>query len=58
MKLLMTINEVADALGVGRSTAKNLIYSGEIKSVMLGPRLRRVPVSALEDYVRSLKLDD
>ncbi len=48
--LLLTIDEAADCLHVGRCTMQALITSGEVRSLKIG-RLRRVPPSALKDYI-------
>lgn len=52
--LLLTVVEAARLLGVGRSTAYELLASGELESVHIG-RSRRVPVAAVENYVESLR---
>ncbi len=52
-KLLLTAEEAAHLIGVGRSKMYELLASGAIKSVKIGV-LRRVPVGALEDYVAAL----
>lgn len=52
-RLLYQTDEVADLLGVGRTTAKALIKSGELRSVLIG-RCRRVPDDALHEYVHRL----
>ena len=46
-KKVMSIREVSQALGIGRSLTFKLINSGEIQSIRLGRRIL-VPVSALE----------
>ena len=51
-RLLLTIPEVAYRLGLGRSFVYELVMKGEIKSVKIG-RARRVPVSAVEEFVRA-----
>jgi excisionase family DNA binding protein len=48
--LLLTIEEAAERLQVGRCTMQALLLSGEVQSFKIG-RLRRVPPSALEDYI-------
>ena len=50
--LLLTIPEIAEILGVGRSTAYSLIHSGQIKSIRVG-RLIKVPKTALEQFIHS-----
>lgn len=52
--LLLTVVETTRLLGVGRSTAYELLASGELESVHIG-RSRRVPVAAVENYVESLR---
>jgi excisionase family DNA binding protein len=52
-KLLLTIPEAADRLGVGRSFLHAAIQRRELSTVKLG-RARRVPVGALEHYVARL----
>lgn len=46
----LTVEQVAKRLYVGRSTAYNMVNSGEIQSVHFG-RLIRVPANALEQYI-------
>lgn len=46
----LTVEQVAKRLYVGRSTAYNMVNSGEIPSIRFG-RLIRVPVSALDQYL-------
>lgn len=50
-KLLLTVPQAADRLGVGRSLLYEMIRRGEVQSIRLG-RARRIPVSALERFVR------
>ncbi|MEU1303318.1 helix-turn-helix domain-containing protein [Streptomyces shenzhenensis] len=50
---LYRADEVAKLLGVGLTTAKSLIGSGELRSVKIG-RSRRVPAEALHEYVQRL----
>ena len=49
-RLLLTIPEVADRLGLGRSFIYQLVMKGEIPSIKIG-RARRVPSKGLEDFV-------
>jgi excisionase family DNA binding protein len=53
-RLLLTVQEAADALGVGRSTMYGLILDGVVESVRIG-RLRRVPADALPRYLDKLR---
>ncbi|OPG03077.1 transcriptional regulator [Streptomyces sp. GKU 895] len=52
-RILYPTDEVAQQLGVGLTTAKALIRSGELRSVKIG-RARRVPADALQEYVQRL----
>ena len=53
-KLLLTVEEAADQLGVGRTVMYRLLSSGAVKSVTLG-RLRRIPRECLSDFVADLR---
>jgi excisionase family DNA binding protein len=52
-QLLVTPEEAARRLSVGRTTIYQLMASGELQSVNIG-RCRRVPVSALSMFVDML----
>ncbi len=56
-KLLVTPEEAADALGVGRSTIYDLMRLKIVPSVKLG-RARRIPVAALREWVNTLSAGD
>lgn len=45
-RVLLTPEEAAEALGIGRTTIYALIKNGEIESIQIG-RLRRIPTDAL-----------
>jgi excisionase family DNA binding protein len=49
-RLLVTVAEAADALGLCRSIIYELLLAGELPSVKIG-RARRIPVAALEAFV-------
>ena len=51
--LLITTDEAARQLGVGRSTLYDLIRSSRLRTVKIGRR-RLVPVDALTDCVAAL----
>jgi excisionase family DNA binding protein len=53
-KLLLTPNEAATRLGVGRTTLYRLLRSGELLSVTIG-RCRRIKPDALAAYAASLE---
>ncbi len=52
-RLLLTPEEAAQILNVGRSKVYELVRSGALFSVKIGA-CRRIPVDALHDYVGSL----
>ena len=51
---LLTVEEAARRLRIGRTTCVRLVLAGEIESVMVG-RLRRVPADAVPAYVAKLR---
>ena len=53
-RLLLTIPEVAETLGLGRSKTYELVAAGKIESVSIG-RSRRVPREAVERFVAGLR---
>jgi excisionase family DNA binding protein len=52
--VLLTVEEAARQLRIGRTTCFQLVLAGEIESVTVG-RLRRVPPEALRAYVARLR---
>lgn len=52
--LLLSVGEVARALGVGRSKTYELIAAGELEVVHIG-RCARVPLVSAEAYVERLR---
>lgn len=52
-RMLLTVEEAATVLGVGRSLMFELIASGQIESVRVG-RLRRLRPDDLRAYVSAL----
>ncbi|MDI5938670.1 MULTISPECIES: helix-turn-helix domain-containing protein [Micromonospora] len=52
-RVVLTIEEAAQRLGIGRTTMYALIKAGQIRTVRIG-RLHRVPTFSLDEYVRSL----
>lgn len=52
-KLLLSPEEAAEALGVGRSCVYDLMRKRELLSVRIG-KSRRVPVAAVQSYVARL----
>ncbi|KAB8171126.1 helix-turn-helix domain-containing protein [Streptomyces sp. 3MP-14] len=51
---LLTVEEAARRLSIGRTTCFGLISSGELESVPVG-RLRRVPADAITAFVARLR---
>lgn len=56
MKLTMTVEEAAVALGIGRSLAYKMARDGRLPTVRMGRRLL-VPISRLEDMLNGLNGD-
>ncbi|MEO3781012.1 helix-turn-helix domain-containing protein [Micromonospora sp. B11E3] len=52
-RIVLTIEEAARRLGIGRTTMYALVKTGQIRTVTIG-RLRRVPAFCLDEYVRNL----
>jgi excisionase family DNA binding protein len=52
-KLLLTVPEAAEALGISRSKLYQLISAGLIRSIRIDGS-RRVPVDALTTYINQL----
>lgn len=55
-KLLLTAEEAAELLGIGRSKVYQLMAGGVLRSVKVG-RCRRIPRKAIVDFVESLSAD-
>ena len=53
VRQLYRVEEVANILGMGRSTVFDLIRSGRLASVKEGA-MRRITDDAIRDYVRKL----
>lgn len=52
--VLLTVEEAAERLSIGRTTMYGLVSAGAIESVTIG-RLRRVPSECLAEYVSRLR---
>jgi excisionase family DNA binding protein len=48
---LLTVNEVADALGCGRTLVYELLGQGQLAHIKIG-RLTRIPPSEVDRFVR------
>ncbi len=53
-RLLLTVEEAADRLGIGRTLMYALVKDGDVESVHIG-RLRRIPAEALPAYLDKLR---
>ncbi len=53
-QLLLTVEEAARRLNIGRTTMYALVSSGAVESVTIG-RLRRVPSECLDNFVAALR---
>ncbi len=53
-RIVLTVEEAAERLGIGRTMVYALVRSGDIESIAIG-RLRRIPVDALEEFVERLR---
>lgn len=49
-KVLLTIDEAAQALSIGRTLLYDLLMQKQIASIKVG-RVRRVPLAALDEFV-------
>lgn len=56
-KVLLTVEEAQHALGCGKTTLHSLIRSGELKSLKLTPKARRIPVQAIHEFVAARMTD-
>ncbi|MGW6495783.1 helix-turn-helix domain-containing protein [Nonomuraea angiospora] len=55
LPLLLTVEEAAEQLHIGRTKAFAMVKSGEIESVLVGERGRRVPREAVLEYIARLR---
>lgn len=53
---MLTVEQAAEALGIGRTGAFALVKSGELESVLIG-RFRRVPADAIDAYTARLQTE-
>jgi excisionase family DNA binding protein len=52
-RVLLTVEQAAQRLSIGRTTTYALIKTGQLESITVG-RLRRVPDTAVTDYINRL----
>jgi excisionase family DNA binding protein len=55
-QLLLTPEQAAASLAIGRTTVYELLRNGALESVRIGSS-RRVPIAALDEYVQRLRND-
>lgn len=53
---LLTVEEAADMLGMGRTAIFDQMRQGRLKSVKVG-RARRIPTDCIDDFVDLLKTE-
>ncbi len=53
-RIVLTVKEAAERLGIGRTMVYALVRCGDIESIAIG-RLRRIPIDALDDFVGRLR---
>ena len=56
-RFLLTVDEAAMALKIGRSHLYHYVQTGQLRSVKLG-RSRRIPVDSLDEFVKSLQAEE
>lgn len=54
VRIVLTVEQAAERLGIGRTLMYSLVSSGAVESVTIG-RLRRIPADALVRYVEGLR---
>jgi excisionase family DNA binding protein len=52
-RVLLTPEEVAEALHIGRCTVYDLIRTNQLQSFKIG-KLRRIPVDAVHEFARRM----
>lgn len=55
-RVLLTVAEAAERLGIGKTTTYALVRSGDLESVLIG-RLRRIHVDAIAEFAAGLAAD-
>ena len=53
-RIVLTVEEAAERLEVGRTMVYALVRSGDIESIAIG-RLRRIPIDALDEFIGRLR---
>ena len=52
---LLTVMDVAQYLGIGRDSVFGLLRTGELKSILIRKRLRRITPDQLREYLARLQ---
>ena len=52
MPMVLTVNDVAETLAIGRNTAYALVNTGAIKALRIGQHYR-IPREALVDFIKN-----
>jgi excisionase family DNA binding protein len=55
--LALSVEEAAEALGLGRTKVFELVSGGQLRSIKVGRR-RLVPVSALEQFITQRLIEE
>lgn len=50
--MLLSVPEAARRLGIGKTLAYSLVMRGELTSVKIRAKVRRVPLAALDEFVQ------
>lgn len=50
--LVLRVEDLSRALGIGRNTAYDLVRSGQIRSIRIGRQLR-IPKAAVQEYLET-----
>lgn len=56
-KRLLDEKDFRSVTGLGKTTFYSLIKSGELRSIKIGPKTRRVPREWFEEWLEGLKAD-
>jgi excisionase family DNA binding protein len=52
---VMSIEQAAKYLRVGRNTMQKLVAENKVRSIRMGPRLIRIRIDALDQYLAKLE---
>jgi excisionase family DNA binding protein len=53
LHVVLTVEQAANRLGIGRTLMYELVKRGDVRSVSIG-RLRRIPAQCVDEYVARL----